>query len=503
MLSNTSKNYKQKNWIDRKTAVIHLYFTVYNPAIDLFGTIDYEFKFLEAGGVKVTLDNRVINLQRHLMIMTKVRDLFPPTSSDWVILFVEFIFYVLVLTYIVVEGKNMWKQGRKKYFGNPWGVMDGMNMIIFCIMITLRFVTMVTMAKLEYNPQAGEYQNFIEAAWVMYQVNNWTSFNCVLCWIKLFKFLKISPQMNQLVETIRLSTQDLFGFTILFTIVFMSYAQSFYLAFGMDLEEFSNIMSSVFTLLKMMMGDMDLGAIRAANKYLGPLLFLSFVFIIFFILMNMFLAIVGEAHEAAKEEAEGQEDPFLAQLKLGILGPLKKLFFNKEFRDNFFKDDEEQKVVEEVEEVEHLPDLEEVKQVLYELTLKEVYTNPYKLAPLIQELQVCHRALHLIVTDHNLAPEEAQKFHDAWFEVDTQLHKFTRKEMFMGAIESKQARTLGFEQTYKPLELQIGGGISQLSEAQEKALQDMTAYQDMIVHKLMCLTSTLTAIHAKVLNDKR
>ena len=56
--------------------------------------------------------------------------------------------------------------------------------------------------------------------------------------------------------------------------------------------------------------------LMTSGRYLGPLLFLSFVFIIFFILMNMFLAIVGEAHEAAKEEAEGQEDPFLAQLKL-------------------------------------------------------------------------------------------------------------------------------------------------------------------------------------------
>merc|ERR1719502_1041484 len=93
---------------------------------------------------------------------------------------------------------------------------------------------------------------------------------------------------------------DLVVFLVMFFIIMFSYAQAFHMAFGMDLADFKGGVTSIFTLMRMILGDFDFEALRANNKYLGPLLFLTFIVLVFFILLNMFLAIINDAYTVVK-----------------------------------------------------------------------------------------------------------------------------------------------------------------------------------------------------------
>ena len=93
----------------------------------------------------------------------------------------------------------------------------------------------------------------------------------------------------------------------MFTIVFFAFAQLGYLLFGtqvlmcsyflpsvqfstfimfiLQVKAFSNFDDAVFTLLRTILGDFDFHAIESANRFLGPIYFLSYVFFVFFVLL--------------------------------------------------------------------------------------------------------------------------------------------------------------------------------------------------------------------------
>ena len=56
--------------------------------------------------------------------------------------------------------------------------------------------------------------------------------------------------------------------------------------------------------MRAMLGDFDFPAFQDAEKHLGPLFFIFYIFIVFFILLNMFLAIINDTYSEVKGEME-------------------------------------------------------------------------------------------------------------------------------------------------------------------------------------------------------
>ena len=62
------------------------------------------------------------------------------------------------------------------------------------------------------------------------------------------------------------------------------------------------------TLFRMILGDFDFMEIYTAKPGWGPFYFISYIFMVFFFLLNMFLAIVNDTYAEVKEEMD--EEPF-------------------------------------------------------------------------------------------------------------------------------------------------------------------------------------------------
>jgi hypothetical protein len=75
---------------------------------------------------------------------------------------------------------------------------------------------------------------------------------------------------------------------------------SFCLAFGLSVYEYRDPTITFFTLVRLAMGDFDFEALYMTNRLLGPVLFLLYCLLTFFILVNVFIAIVLDAFEEAK-----------------------------------------------------------------------------------------------------------------------------------------------------------------------------------------------------------
>ncbi|KAG7153275.1 Polycystin-2-like [Homarus americanus] len=74
--------------------------------------------------------------------------------------------------------------------------------------------------------------------------------------------------------------------------------------------DFSSFINAMFTLLRTILGDFNFHEIEDANRILGPLFFLSYVFFVFFVLLNMFLAIINDTYSEVKAEIANQRNEF-------------------------------------------------------------------------------------------------------------------------------------------------------------------------------------------------
>lgn len=65
-----------------------------------------------------------------------------------------------------------------------------------------------------------------------------------------------------------------------------------------------------FTLFRIILGDFNFHELEAANRILGPTYFILYVFFVFFVLLNMFLAIINDTYSEVKAELSNQKNEF-------------------------------------------------------------------------------------------------------------------------------------------------------------------------------------------------
>ena len=65
-----------------------------------------------------------------------------------------------------------------------------------------------------------------------------------------------------------------------------------------------------FTLFRIILGDFNFQALQQANRVLGPAYFILYVFFVFFILLNMFLAIINDTYSEVKADISTQKSEF-------------------------------------------------------------------------------------------------------------------------------------------------------------------------------------------------
>lgn len=81
-------------------------------------------------------------------------------------------------------------------------------------------------------------------------------------------------------------------------------------AFNVLLTYFCQHLCRSFTLFRIILGDFNFGALQQANRVLGPAYFILYVFFVFFILLNMFLAIINDTYSEVKADLAEQPNEF-------------------------------------------------------------------------------------------------------------------------------------------------------------------------------------------------
>jgi len=178
----------------------------------------------------------------------------------------------------------------------------------------------------------NQYANFEVLGFWQQQFNDFVAIAVFFAWIKVFKYISFNKTMTQLQSTLARCAKDIAGFAVMFFIIFLAYAQWGYLIFGTQVKDFSTYMDSVYTLFRIILGDFNFREIQDANRILGPIFFITYVFFVFFVLINMFLAIINDTYAEVKSDLAQQESEFEIgdYFKRGYDKMMSKLSFKRE-----------------------------------------------------------------------------------------------------------------------------------------------------------------------------
>ncbi|CAF4205861.1 unnamed protein product [Rotaria sp. Silwood2] len=221
-------------WLDRGTRVVFLDFTVYNANINLFCQIKLTVEFPASGGAVPSKSFSTVKLIRYV------------SSMDYFVLACEILFVIFTVYYTVEEVLEI-ARFKFHYFKTLWNILDVVIILIsyICIAFNIYRQIKVGQALDELLKDQNSFADFEFLTYWQTQFNNIIAFTVFLAWIKIFKYVSFNKTMTQLSTTLSRCAKDVLGFSVMFMIVFLAYAQLGYLLFGTMVEDYKTFAISM------------------------------------------------------------------------------------------------------------------------------------------------------------------------------------------------------------------------------------------------------------------
>lgn len=284
---------KQQRWFDRGSRALFVDYSVYNGNVNLFNIGRFVLEFPATGGVLPTFRLLTLKFIRYV------------TTFDYFILACEIIFMLFIVYYTVEEVIEFRTIGLKLYL-SWWNLLDGLILLLSYVGFIFHMYRHATiddkLQKIIDDPTS--YAGFDSLAYWQWQFNVMVAVVVFFVWIKTFKYLNFNHTMTLLSRTLSQCAGDILGYTVMFFIVFLAYAQFGYLVFGPTTFGFHTFGDSIYSLFRIILGDFDFYALIRADRVVGPIFFVTYVFVVFFILINVFLAVINDSYVEVKSDME-------------------------------------------------------------------------------------------------------------------------------------------------------------------------------------------------------
>ena len=210
-----------------------------------------------------------------------------------------------------LEALEMLREGVGHYFTDPWNVMDWANFSLFF----LTYFSLHRCAELGSAAQ-GECPSEVcvrvgyRDDWELMDTMRTSKLFLSLCvciqLLKIIKFMRVLiPKTALATAVLYHGAVDLFFFGLVFAITLFSFSMMFYVQLGPVMEDFADQTNSFFSLARALFGDFDVDDILDnSSGYLNLGLFLFYLFVAIFIMLSMFLAILGESQSYVRGEMD-------------------------------------------------------------------------------------------------------------------------------------------------------------------------------------------------------
>eukprot|EP00611_Tribonema_gayanum_P009863 TRINITY_DN1973_c0_g1_i2.p1 TRINITY_DN1973_c0_g1~~TRINITY_DN1973_c0_g1_i2.p1 ORF type:complete len:390 (+),score=163.28 TRINITY_DN1973_c0_g1_i2:1445-2614(+) len=221
------------------------------------------------------------------------------STLDAVMVALEMALYGIV---VALAGRDVVRAGRvgvaRFFAAAPFRVVDVLNYAFFIGVMVLRCQSVLKMdAVLDKVALRNEFVPLLPAARAVLAVDGLNAFNAVLCTVRLLDMLRSNRKLAQFTATLVAAAVKLSSLMVIIGVVLCAYAVGFNLGFGANRAEYVTFGHSLLTLFKSLLGDMEVDSFRDVNRVLGPILFTTYIIIMVFTILSMFLTIVNVSYE--------------------------------------------------------------------------------------------------------------------------------------------------------------------------------------------------------------
>lgn len=280
-------------WIDRHTRAVFVEASLYNPNSNLFTSITVLVEVPPTGGIFPKAEILTYRLYQYIGDF----QLFVLACEVFCIMFMIYFSYR--------EMKLIYRQ-KMGYFSVIWNWIEILVVVLSWTAVVYFFVCLWiridTLAK--YRNDRSRFVNF-------QNINSWQQqFECTIAFLTFFvmlkylKLLSFNKRMYLMTLTLRQAGKELSHF-LLFAVVYYSACSSlYYLVMNEDKEEFSTVVKSTTKLLSVLLGRFTVRELFNSNGYnqdLNALMFILYMSITNFILINMLLAVIIESFKTASQ----------------------------------------------------------------------------------------------------------------------------------------------------------------------------------------------------------
>jgi polycystin 1L2 len=291
---------KEEEWMDRYTRAIFLEFTVYNPFVNLFGIVTLCVENIVSGGMAVYHRIEPMNLLGYYQ------------EGFGFQIACECIYVVFIFIFIIKEARNIYRQG-KGYFNHFWNWCELAIIVLSIAAVVIYFYRYIVAKGLveEFKESHGnKYMKFQYVGYwneILIYIAGWLVF---LASIKFIKLLRFNKRMGMLAATLKVGAKPLLLFSIMFLVMFLAFAQFFYLIYFTELNNFRTVIHAMETCIQMLVGKFNFTVMQGSSPVLGPLVFFTYVVTVYYILINMFLTILNEAFASVRADISLQSDEY-------------------------------------------------------------------------------------------------------------------------------------------------------------------------------------------------
>ncbi|KAK3099752.1 hypothetical protein FSP39_009071 [Pinctada imbricata] len=289
----TLQDLQSYHWVDRGSSALFIEFNLYNPNVNLLTVVMILFEFSSTGSVLSSYQlftTKLYMYQNGLEIFTAVCESF---------------FVLFTLYFTCVEVKYLRKQGRSGYFSDTWSYIEVSIIVLSYSAIGVFAQKMIAISSImtEYrNAARSSFTNFHTAVIWSFTLSYILAFMVLLVILKLFKLLRFNPKTRMLNDTLKSAGKSLFSTLLVIFIVLLAFAQFAVLLFGSKMNDYKDIPSALMALFNFSLGVSDYFGLEAANRVLGPFFFFIFCFLIQYILLVIFVAVLMLAFKKAQQK---------------------------------------------------------------------------------------------------------------------------------------------------------------------------------------------------------
>lgn len=208
----------------------------------------------------------------------------------------EFLFLFFNISFTYIEWKKFSKLGRKKYFEDFWSSVEIIQIILSFSVVGLFFQRLVFVNSVMKKFRQVQGDSFIS----FYTAISW---DLALCYtmaflvsivtLKAAKLLRFNRRTFMIADALQHTKGLLVSFTVMAVLLFIAFSSFGTFAFGKMIDDYSDFLSSLITVFNLCMGVSDLPGLMEANRVLGPIFFVVFVFVAMFVFMTMFVAVIN------------------------------------------------------------------------------------------------------------------------------------------------------------------------------------------------------------------